>query len=67
MKVKIKSYNGELPYLTTGKEYEVIDIYGIFFTIRADIHEDIDCKLEGCYHLNGGSWEIVTESRTRHV
>ena len=67
MKVKIKTHNGELLYLTTGKEYEVIRSSGDFFVIRTGKHGNIMCTFNDCYHLNGGSWEIVTESRTRHV
>ena len=66
MKVKIKSYNGELSYLTLGKEYEVIDISGIFFIIRADNQDNIMGTFNDCHHLNGGSWEIITESHTSH-
>lgn len=61
MKVKIKSYNGELPYLTLEKEYEVIEASGILFIISTDKHENIMCTFNDCYHLNGGSWEIVGE------
>ncbi len=64
MKVKIKTYNEELTYLTLGKEYEVIEESENFFVIRADKYGNILCKFNDCYHLNGGSWEIVTESRT---
>lgn len=67
MKVKIKSYSGELPYLTTEKEYEVIDISGIFFIIRADNQDNIMGTFNDCHHLNNGSWEIVTESQTSRV
>ena len=67
MKVKIKSHNGELLYLTTGKEYEVISGSSGYFVIEADKHGNAFCKMENCPHLNGGSWEIVTESRTSHV
>lgn len=64
MKVKIKRHNGDLPYLTTEKEYDVIDVSGIFFIIRADVHGNIMCTFNDCHHLNGGSWEIITESHT---
>ena len=67
MKVKIKSYNGELSYLTPEKEYEVIEESEKFFVVRADKHGNIMCRFNDCYHLNGGSWEIVTESRTSHA
>lgn len=61
MKVKIKSFNGELPeYLTVGKEY--------VFTISAnekggtfvnDYGDVTYINLECSCHLNDGSWEIV--------
>ena len=61
MKVKIKSYYGELPdYLTVGKEY--------IFTISDSRNGGTfvnDCgnvtyiNLECSCHLNDGSWEIV--------
>ena len=64
MKVKIKSHNGELSYLTPEKECEVIRSSGDFFIVCADKHGNIICTFNDCPHLNGGSWEIVTESRT---
>lgn len=67
MKVKIKSYSGELSYLTPEKEYEVIRKSGDFFIICADNQDNIMGTFNDCYHLNGGSWEIVTESHTSHV
>lgn len=67
MKVKIKSYNGELSYLTHEKEYDVISTADRFLTLKADNGAEITCKFDKCYHLNGGSWEIVTESHTSHV
>lgn len=66
MKVKIKSYNGELLYLKPKKEYEVIQCSGDFFVIRTGKHGNIMCTFHDCVHLNGGSWKIVTESRTSH-
>lgn len=67
MKVKIKSYSEDLPYLTPEKEYDVIRSSGDFFIISADKHGNIMCTFNDCGHLNGGSWEIVTESHTSHV
>ena len=61
MKVKIKSYYGELPaYLTEGKVYEVIDSFcDSVFMIQNDINSISHIVFEYCQHLNGGSWEIV--------
>lgn len=67
MKVKIKTYNGELPYLTPEKEYEVIESKSDYFVIEADRHGNAFCRMNNCPHLNGGSWEIVTESHTSHI
>lgn len=61
MKVKIKTYNGELSYLTTEKEYEVIENNSDYFVIEADMFGTAFCCMENCHHLNGGSWEIVGE------
>ena len=62
MKIRIKTYNGELPsYLTLGKVYEGED-----YNLKDDylfICDDIDytraITLIDCWHLNGGSWEVV--------
>ena len=63
MKVKIKTYNGELTQLTPEKEYTAEPHAEGFFTINADNGAEIICRFDKCHHLNGGSWEIVTESR----
>ena len=61
MKVKIKSFNGQLPsYLTEGKVYEVIYCFDDRVPmIQDDVKSIIYIGLEYCCHLNGGSWEIV--------
>lgn len=64
MKVKIKSFNGELPsYLTEGKAYEVDFFYDDnegYPCIYADNNHHIVLQLSNeCWHLNGGSWEVV--------
>ena len=64
MKVKIKTYSGELYYLTPEKEYDVIRSSGDFFVIINDLGVNSLCTFEDCAHLNGGSWEIVTESHS---
>lgn len=63
MKIKIKTYNGELPtYLTAGKEY---DFYGLSCMTAGDITSDDGDNdfiiLQNCIHLNGGSWEVCDE------
>lgn len=62
MKVRIKSFNGELPeYLTEGKVYDVDSISktGCLFWAFCD-DSQLDCFLfSECGHLNGGSWEVI--------
>ena len=62
MKIRIKTYNGELPsYLTAGKVYEVKSrgILG-FWIVTDDLMENY-VLLDDCCFLNGGSWEIINE------
>lgn len=62
MKIKIKNFNGELPYyLDDKKEYEVEYIMGgsIFITTGFDDPEYVSVTLDNCQHLNGGSWEFL--------
>lgn len=63
MKVKIKSFNGELPeYLTLGKVYDVVNDcgnFGIYVDIVGDDGFLVFLDIDDCSHLNGGSWEIV--------
>ena len=67
MKVKIKSFNGNLPnYLTLGKLYEVIGnnfASGLCY-ILDDYNDPCLIYLEDCSYLNGGEWEIVDEHKT---
>jgi len=63
VKVKIKSFNGELPYyLTLNKEYELtqeIDKYGISQILSDDNYPIIVQVIHASERLKGGSWEIV--------
>ena len=63
MKVKIKSFSGELPnYLSEGKEYYLWQTSDLWSQgILADNGHNIvlSANLNECFHLNGGSWEIV--------
>ena len=64
MKIKIKTHNGELPsYLTVGKVYEVEtwedDFDGGW--IVPDSGEKAFVDINFSQHLNGGSWEVVSE------
>ena len=63
VKIKIKSFNGELPYyLSVDDEYEIehIDKEGRYFIFNCEF-DDYICisNLNECIHLNGGSWVIV--------
>ena len=64
MKIRIKTYNGELPsYLTVGKVYEVdgcSDLAGYLF-ITDDMEYTRSITLKNCWYLNGGSWEVCDE------
>lgn len=62
MKVKIKSFNGELPYyLTLNTEYTCAkpSSEDDYIFIDDDINYTRAITLKNCWHLNGGSWEIV--------
>ena len=60
MKVKIKSFNGELPsYLTVGKVYDAEMESKTGGKIINDDGEKIYIFTPSCSHLNDGSWEVV--------
>lgn len=62
MKIKIKTYNGELPsYLTVGMVYRVSGRTGEALIIYCNDNQRIFISVDNCQHLNGGSWEIVNE------
>ena len=66
MKIKIKTFNGELPsYLTAEKEYEVLEFYtclgALVITTHSDTGEEIKVRLDVSERLNGGSWEVINE------
>ena len=64
MKIKIKSYNGELSkYLSTEVVYEAQQSVYLGHTISTD-YGDVYIYLKGCPHLNGGDWEIIEEDNT---
>ena len=65
MKLKIKSFNGELPnYLTVGKVYESTYSFDGDIELPYIYSDDgsfiLLCTYE-CDHLNGGSWEVVDD------
>lgn len=63
MKVKIKSFNGELPsYLTEGGVYRVFqdcDLSPQYIYDDTGSGERVYFLMDDCPHLNGGSWEVV--------
>lgn len=61
MKIRIKTYNGELPsYLTVGKVYILDNILDLESgNIWNDEENTIFIVIDYCHHLNGGSWEVV--------
>ena len=62
MKVRIKSFNGELPeYLTLGKEYEVIGGNMPYLDIVGDNGLPVLLDINDCGHLNDGTWEVIDE------
>lgn len=59
MRVKIKSFNGELPeYLTEGRVYQVFFNHEITMIETDDKHVAY-INIDKCRYLNGGSWEVV--------
>lgn len=63
MKVRIKSFNGDLnSYLTIGKEYSVLHNYEDKCNlpcVKCDLGYEIVLNIICCGHLNGGSWGIT--------
>lgn len=61
MKIKVKSYNGELyPALTLGKEYEVVKVADLErVVIIDDSGSCIMTNLHKSGYLNGGAFEVV--------
>lgn len=63
MKIRIKTFNGELPsYLTVGRVYEVVRLNMFLYPIIFDDeNEHITIDWNNSFHLNGGSWEVVSD------
>ena len=60
MKVKIKSFNDELPdYFKVDKVYDANQRSEFTFFIEDDEGCIWMCIFNNCPNLNGGSWEIV--------
>ena len=62
MKVKIKSFNDELPsYFNKEKIYEANQRSDYTFILEDDEGCLWMCLFNNCPNLNGGSWEVVNE------
>lgn len=60
MKVRIKTFYGELPdYFTEGKVYPAMHRSEYSFYVFDNDGDSILCAYNNCHHLNGGSWEVV--------
>ena len=60
MKVRIKSFNGDLPeYFTQGRHYKASQRSEFTFFIEDDEGCVWMCLFDDCPNLNGGSWEVV--------
>ena len=62
MKIRIKTYNGELPsYLTVGKVYEVITplLNGVRIISNDGMY--LSTTINNSPTLSGGSWEVCDE------
>ena len=63
MKIRIKTYNGELPsYLTLDKLYDVVEILDEhLLSVYDDNGENMIIFTEDCGFLNGGTWEVCDD------
>ena len=62
MKVKIKSFNDELPsYFNKEKVYEASQRSDYTFILEDDEGCLWMCLFNNCPNLNGGYWEVVNE------
>jgi hypothetical protein len=60
MKVRIKSFNGELPnYLNEENIYRIDKSSDYTFILEDDEGCLWMCLFNNCPNLNGGSWEVV--------
>jgi len=53
-------------YLTRGKEYEVFNVRGDYFSIMDDDGDKIHCCLFNDFILNDNNWQIVKTEPKRH-
>lgn len=66
MEVRVNKVPGEIGYLTENKTYHVKSCDRksngqIYFVIEDDEGDEINCMMQGCPHLRGGNWEVVSE------
>ena len=63
MKIKIKSFNGDLPdYFNKENIYEANQRSDYTFILEDDEGCLWMCLFNNCPNLNGGSWEVVDET-----
>lgn len=63
MKIRIKTFNGELPsHLTVGKVYDANHCVDDLYELVEFTNTDVVIRISGCAYLNGGSWEIVNDA-----
>lgn len=65
MKIRIKTYNGEMPsYLTTNGVYRVqqkCELSPQFIYDDTGSGTRVYFSMDNCPHLNGGAWDVVSE------
>ncbi len=59
--MKVKTASDLSLYVTSGKEYDVIENCDFGFSITDDEDDVIVCIFEKCPHIGGMDWEIVEE------
>jgi len=54
-------FSHDCPYLTADKWYEIYDREVGSFCVTDDNGDELVCPDNGCDHLGGGDWEILSE------
>ena len=70
MKIRIKSFNGELPeFLTAGRVYDVVKVPDSMHRVVINDNNGnrMSTNLYKSGYLNGGSWELVDDNITDNV
>ena len=61
--MKVKTTSDRCEYITTGKEYDVIESDDLGFSITDDVGDVIVCLFEKDLHTGSIDWEIVVEDK----